>query len=414
MAEKLRFNKTVVQDLTPAPDGKRRWVYDTQTPGLAVQITAKGTKSFYLYRWVNGRPEKLRLGRFPATTVEQARREAAKALGMIAEGQNPVEVRRQAKAEMTLEQLHQLWMKHAKVHKRTWPEDDRNYNSFLKPWANRKLSGIKRERVKALHSKVGQNNGHYAANRLLALLSAMFNHAIREYELPLPNPCIGIKKFPEQKREAWIKPGDMPAFFRALEAEHNTDFRDFFSLLLLTGARKGNVLAMRWADINMEQALWSIPAADHKTNRIQTIPLSKPAMAILERRKEALEDRTDSDDEEENKNVYVFPGNGRTGHLTEPEGAWKRITENANLPGLRLHDLRHTMASWQVTSGVSLVITSKALGHTNTSTTARYAHLATDPVRDANEKAAAAMLKAANADNRETEAEDTQQDNQER
>ena len=162
--------------------------------------------------------------------------------------------------------------------------------------------------------------------------------------------------------------------------------RDFFSLLLLTGARRGNVLGMRRKDVNLAQGLWTIPSADHKNQHVHTIPLSQPAMEILCRRMNAT-----------SESEFVFPGNGQTGHLVEPKSAWKRITRRANMPGLRLHDLRHTLASWQVSRGVSLAITGKALGHTNTSTTARYAHLATDPVRDANEQAASDMLKAAKA-----------------
>ena len=397
MTNKLRFTKTALLGLEPAAHGKRRWVYDSQTPGLALQITGTGTKSFYLYRWVQGKPEKLRLGRFPDMTVEQARRAATQALGTIAEGKNPVEERRQAKAEMTLADLHEIWMVYAKAHKRTWKADQDQFRLYLSPWGKRRLSQIKREHVRALHQRMGKDHGHYAANRLMALLSAMYNYAIREHGLDITNPCLGLKKFPEHKRESWIRPQDMPAFFKALGEEPNIDFRDFFCMLLLTGARRGNVLAMRWSDINLQQGLWTIPAAAHKTDRTHTIALSTPATEILRRRHQGA------------SGEFVFPGSGRAGHLLEPKRAWQRIVTRASLDGLRLHDLRHTLASWQVTNGVSLAITGRALGHTNTSTTARYAHLETDPVRDANERAAAAMFEAAGLDE-PTDGSDTSED----
>lgn len=398
MANKLRFTKTTLLALEPAAQGKRRWVYDNLTPGLAVQITSSGTKSFYLYRWLNGKPEKLRLGRFPDMSVDQARRAATQALGTIAEGKNPVEERRQAKAEMTLGDLHEIWMGYAKAHKRTWKADQDQFRLYLSPWSKRRLSQIQREHVRALHQRMGRDHGRYAANRLIALLSAMYNYAIREHGLKIVNPCLGLKKFQERKRESWIRPQDMPAFFRALGEEPNASFRDFFCLLLLTGARRGNVLTMRWPDINLEQGLWTIPAAAHKTDRTHTIALSTPAMDILTRRHQTA------------RGEFVFPGTGRTGHLLEPKRAWQRIVTRAGLDGLRLHDLRHTLASWQVTNGVSLAITGRALGHTNTSTTARYAHLETDPVREANERAATAMLEAARLDRTTASSSDTSED----
>ena len=118
---KEHFTKTYLEGLPPAPPGKRTWVYDAKVPGLAVQITATNTKSFYFYRWIDGHPEKLRLGAFPAMTVEQARQSATKALGEVALGNNPADTRRTSRAEWTLQNLFDDYLeRHAKPHKKSW------------------------------------------------------------------------------------------------------------------------------------------------------------------------------------------------------------------------------------------------------------------------------------------------------
>ena len=121
-----------------------------------------------------------------------------------------------------------------KGRKRTWQEERAQYNAFLKPWAHRKLSSIKKAEVAALHARVGQENGIYAANRLLALLRAMFNKA-PDMGFAGPNPTAGVKKFPEENRDRFLHGDELAGFFRALAAEPNAMLRDFFLLLLLTG-----------------------------------------------------------------------------------------------------------------------------------------------------------------------------------
>jgi integrase len=335
-------------------------------------------------RKVEGRTEFIRLGAYPDLTIEQARNRAQAVNGEIARGINPAEQRREKHREWTLGELWADYLEHhARVHKRSWRTDELRFK-YLLPWANRKLSSIKRSEVKSLHARLGQDHGHYAANRLLALLRHMLNYVMRERGVKLyENPALGVKPFREEKRERWLAAEELPAFFRAVAEEPNTDIRDYVTLSLLTGARKSNVLSMQWEEVDLGRAVWAIPGVKFKTGKPLVIPLAVQAVEILEARKRAY-----------GHTGFVFPSIGKTGHLVEPKAGWARLLKRAGLENLRLHDLRHTLASWQVAQGVSLAIIGKGLGHNSTATTARYSHLAVDPVRDAMNKTVAAMLTA--------------------
>jgi integrase len=388
MATRLNFTKRDIDALALPPQGKRLWVYDGRVRGLALQVTSTGAKSFYVVRKVEGRTEFIRLGAYPDLTIEQARNRAQAVNGEIARGINPAEQRREKRREWTLGELWADYLEHhAKVHKKSWRENEGQFRRYLQPWANRKLSSIKRTEVKALHARVGQDHGHYAANRLLGLLRHMVNYPMLTRGVKLSeNPASGVKPFREEKRERWLAAEELPAFFRAVAEETNPDIRDYVMLSLLTGARQFNVLSMRWGEIDLERAVWAIPALKFKTGKPLVIPLAVQAVEILEARKRAY-----------GHTGYVFPSTGKTGHLVEPKAGWARLLKRAGLENLRLHDLRHTLASWQVSQGASLAIIGKGLGHNSTVTTARYAHLAIDPVRDAMNKAVAAMWTAGGA-----------------
>ncbi len=379
---RFNFTKTQLAGL-PAPAAGRVVYYDTRTPGLTLRITDKGQCSFYFYRKVKGRPVRHRLGGFPEMSVEKARKACQKKSGAVADGKDLAAERQAARHEQTVGGLFGYWMKmHAKLHKRTWKEDERQFNVFLKPWVNRKLPSIRKADVQALHARVGTKNGRYAANRLLALVRAMFNKA-PDMGFRGPNPTTGIKKFREEKRDRFLHGDELRAFFVSLQEEPNTLLQHFFLLLLLTGARRSNVQAMRWDEIDFTTALWRIAGEDAKAGIPIVVPLTTAALDVLHARQEA-----------NGTSPWVFPSRGREGHIVEPKAAWKRIIERAGLSDVRPHDLRRSLGSWMVTTGAGLPVVGKMLGHTQPATTAIYARLAVDPVREAAEKATNAMLEA--------------------
>ena len=375
--EKVNFTKAVIVDAV-APERGRRYLYDAEEAGLVLQITAAGRKTFQLYKKHQGRPVRVTFGTWPEITVEQARKKARKAKTDLDAGTNPNDDLRQKRQEMTFADLFgQYMVRHAKVRKLTWQEDQNQFDRYLGSLANKKLSAITRKDVAALHARIGKT-APTAANRVLSLLSSVFGRAI-EFDLWAgANPCTGVRKFPEQSRDRFLSGDELRRFFEALEQEPNDTARDFFSVALLTGARRSNVLEMMWADIDLDAATWRIGRTKNGTP--QAVALVEPVVELLrERRRQAT-------------SVFVFPGTGKTGHYMEPKRAWKTLLKRAGIEGARVHDLRRTLGSWQAMTGASLPVIGKSLNHKNQSTTAIYARLDLDPVRSAMEKAAAAML----------------------
>lgn len=382
MDKAFKFTEARIRDLEPASDGMKRVYYaDTQTRGLRLAVYASGARSFLLYKKVQGRPERIFIGQWPDVTVEQARKQADQMNGQIALGVNPAEAHRQTRLEGNFGNLFERYLElHAKPHKqpRSVAEDEANYRRYLSGWATRRLSSITRHDVARLHAELQESHGIYAANRVLALLSTMFNKA-GEWGWQGENPCKGVKKFREESRERFLTEAEMPRLLRALAEEPQQDFRDFILLDLLTGARRSNILAMRWDEIDLAGATWRIPRT--KGNKPQTVPLVGPAIKILELRHNTA------------TSEWVFPSPEIAGaHVYEFRKPWARLLERASIEGLRLHDVRRSLGSWMTKAGVALPIVKAALGHADIATTQIYTRGEDATIRQAMEITAERML----------------------
>lgn len=378
------FTKRAIEALEP-PESGRVWVRDERQPGLVLSLTRAG-RVFYFYGWIRGRPRRVKIGRFPAVTVEVARKMAKRHAGDVVRGGDPAEELRAARRAPSIADAWAAFLAYARTHKRpgSIKEDEALYESFLKPWAARRLRDIKRGDVQTLHTRIGGDNGKVRANRTLALLSSLFNHA-RDIGFTEPNPCTGIRRFKEVARDRYLLPHEVAPFMKALAAEPPI-FRDLFALCLLTGQRSGNIKAMRWADVDLEAAVWRIPPDDAKAGEAIVCPLTPLALEILRQREAA-----------HGGGPWVFPGRSgsKAGHIAEPKEAWKRICGRAGLEGLRIHDLRRSSGSWQAALGASLITIGKSLGHRDVATTAIYSRLDLNPVRASLTAAEAAILAAA-------------------
>ncbi|HMW40546.1 MAG TPA: tyrosine-type recombinase/integrase [Saprospiraceae bacterium] len=381
MAEKFNFTKAEIDSLPLPMNGKRDTYQDTKVSGLHLRISSTGIKTFSVFKRIKGgNPERITLGRYPDMTIDQARRKTMEINLAIADGRNPAEAKRKLKSELLFGELFEEYLeRHSKPKKKTWTEDlDKYRNHIEKPLGKRKLSEIDRAAISLIHSNVTKAGYPIAANRILALISSVFGWAISA-GLWENNPAIGIRRNKEKSRDRFIQSDELPRFFQALSEETNGTVRDYILISLLTGARRSNVCSMKWQDINFERAEWRIEATKNDTP--QTVTLSPEAIEVLQNRK--------SDDSE-----FVFPGSGKSGHLQEPRKGWERILKSAGIKDLRLHDLRRTLGSWQAKTGASLAIIGKSLNHKNQNTTAIYARLDLDPVRDSVNTATSAMLAA--------------------
>ncbi|MFC1659684.1 tyrosine-type recombinase/integrase [Pseudomonadota bacterium] len=376
--KKINFTKSELNNIM-APKTGRKYYQDTKEKGLSFYITSNGVKTFYIRKRVNGKDEKIIIGNYPDLSVENARKQASIVKGKIAQGINPNDEKNKLNKEIVFGDLFEQYLsRYSKKHKKTWKYDEREIKRFCNNWFKRKISRITNQDIRFLHEKMGKENGYYQANRFLAVLKSLFNKAI-EWGWQGTNPCMGIKKFKEKSRDRFIQPDELPRFFKALNEEENIVARDYIYMSLYTGARKGNVLAMRWDEINFTTKQWKIPIT--KNDESLTIPLIEEAIEILKNIKLNQEKNN-------NKTDWIFSSlTSKSGHIEDPKKAWQRILKRAKIKDLRLHDIRRTLGSYQAISGSSLQIIGKSLGHKTHQATQIYSRINLDPVRESIKKA---------------------------
>ena len=366
-------------------DGSRDVRWDDDIPGFGVRVYPNGKKSFVLSYRVNGRKRLMVLGAFGALTLDQARKLARRYFVSVIDGVDPLEKRRKATEGNTVRHLSDVYMRrHAVPHKKTWKDDERRIQKYILPiWRNLKVSNIRRADVAALHARIGDSHP-YEANRVLELLSKMFELARRwgYLEENAVNPARDIDKFKEAKRDRWVTPEEIPELVRAINQEQNPYVKAAIWLYLLTGLRKSELLEAKWTAVDWTRGELKIP--DTKAGRVHYVPLSGPALAML-RTLPRVEG-----------NEFILPGRNPGGHLVNIHKPWHRIRARAGLRDVRLHDLRRTVGSWLAQSGNSLHLIGKVLNHSSTATTAVYARFAQSQVKEALEDHARRVVRFAN------------------
>jgi integrase len=362
-----------------------RW--DEEVPKFGLRIYPSGKKAFIILYPVSGRDRFMTLGEYGALTLTQARDMAREKIVDVIKGKDPLEEKKKENQGDSVLDLSKAYMeRHAKARKKesSWKDDLRRIERHILPaWRNRKAKGITRADVAGLHSKIGKG-APYEANRVLALLSKMFELAQRWGFVPEghPNPAHGIDKFREEKRDRWVTPEELPRLAQAIDREGNIYARAALCLYLLTGTRKSEILCARWEDVDFDRAELRIP--DTKARRIHYVPLSTPALELLRKIP-----RVDG-------NPHILPGKVEGHHLVNIDKAWRRVRKAAGVDDVRLHDLRRTVGSWLAQAGNSLHLIGRVLNHSNTSTTAIYARFGQDQVREALEQHAQRIMGVAN------------------
>jgi integrase len=229
---------------------------------------------------------------------------------------------------------------------------------------------IRYEDLKKLRFGLAQSTGETSSNQVIALLRAIYSFGKKLRLYDGDNPAIGVGKFKMQSRDRFLQADKLPKFFRAIEKESDDDIRDFVHIALYTGARRGNVLSMRWDQLNLEAASWRIP--ETKNGEPMSVPLVEEAVEILRRRSRTAQSVQ-----------WVFPGNVRAGHLSSVKRGRARILKQAGIENLRIHDLRRSLGSWMAATEANMVATQRALGHKTIVASLVYQRLAQEPVRAA-------------------------------
>jgi integrase len=375
-------------DAVKKPQSGRILLHDATVRGLGILVQATGTKSFFWARRTNGRLVWHTIGSCADVTLDQARSRASEINAEIAKwkeggyvGPLPVGAPQGVPTVSGIfEDFSTLFL--ARKSKDSGKSARWQFGKYLSSLGQKKLSSVTRAEVRDLHARLAEKHGKVTANRAVQLLRRMINWAIRTDRFSGENVATKIELHTETKRKRFVQPDELPRLFAALKKDPSRDIRDYVALALWTGARKSDVLSMRWADVSLDDNRWRVPEST-KTGESYDIALTPEAVEILARR---FTQQTSA--------VWVFPSRGITGHVVDLKGAWKKLLSRAKIANLTQHDLRRTLGSYQAAAGASLTVIGKSLGHKSIQATAIYAQLNLDPVRESVMTATRAMIAA--------------------
>jgi integrase len=403
----------------PIPPAGAVITYDADVPGFGIRITAKNVRSFVLNYVVNGRERRMTIGRFPTWSATAAREEARALRRKVDARIDPLDQQeaqlRAAEATRAAPTMQDLFSRYAAEHlprkaPRSAADDRSMWRQIVLPrLGSLKVDAVQPADIDALHTEVSSARP-VRANRVVEAMRKAFNLAIR-WGWRTDNPASGVHRNPEEKRARYLSAAEILRLSEALAEHPEKTSVTAIRLLMLTGARRSEVLGARWDMFDLDAGVWVKPSAHTKQRREHRVPLSAAATELL---REIQAQAT---------SPYVFPGiDGKP--LTDIKRTWLTVCCRAGLAEqapkrtrsgrvvhgkdgkplmiwratARIHDLRHTYASILASEGLSLPIIGALLGHTQAQTTARYAHLLDDPLRAATEKVGALITRGSSLD----------------
>ena len=382
-----KLTKRAVDAARPA--AMERFVWDEGLPGFGLRVFPSGRKTFFVQYRSQGRNRRFALGPYGVLTPAEARAMAIDVLADVQRGGDPAEALRLASKAPNLSDLCARYLaEYAEGRKKTRSvsEDRRLIEQFIQPaLGRRRVAAVTRVEVVRLHNSLRATP--YQANRVLAVLSRMFNLAERWGLRPDgSNPVRHVDRFAERKRERFLSEAELARLGKALADAEDAGTETAATiaairLLVFTGCRLGEILQLRWEHVDFERRCLHL--AESKTGA-RTVPINAPALKVL-----AELERSES--------PWVIPGRKRDAPLVNLGKPWRRIREKARLCDVRLHDMRHSFASVAAGAGHSLIVIGALLGHRQATTTQRYAHLSDDPVRTATEVVGARIAAAMDA-----------------
>ena len=383
MMRQIKLTQTAVATAEcPNPLTKQE-ITDRDCKGLVLEVRQSGGKTYYL-RYTNdrGKQRQYRIGNATVLTLHQARHIARTTLNQIATGQDPCAERKAARSVPTFAQfIDEQYLPHVKTYKRSWGTDVSLLNNHLLPrFAKRYMDDITRQDIVKMHlERKASGAAAGSANRLLIMMRFIFNLAIR-WEVPgvKENPSKNVPLMPEDnKRERYLSSDEARVLYESVCRSDNQMLKYIVPMLILTGARKREVLDARWEDFDLDRRLWRIPTT--KLGKPRHVPISDGVMSLLGSAPRV----------QEVAHVFANPATGKP--YVSIFAAWNTARVRAGMPEVRVHDLRHSFASLLINSGRSLYEVQKLLGHTQVKTTQRYAHLAPQTLLDASNAATLAV-----------------------
>jgi integrase len=383
--KKVRLTDAVAKRLPTPKQGNSRVSYDAELPGFGCCVTRNGARSWVLNYVVRGRERRITIGALQLWRATAAREEAKRLKRLASEGRDPLAEIEEERAAPTVADLCDRFEEEHLPRKRGSTAEDylRMLRVHIRPHFGQhaKVADVTFADVDALHRKITKAGHLHRANRTIAVLSKMFSLAIR-WGMCEANPCKGIERNTEHHRRRYLSADELGRLVAALAAHPDTQAANIVRLLLLTGARRGEALAIQWSDVDLTAGVWSKPPSSTKQKQAHEAQLSAPARQLLSE----IREQQVAKHPKRPLGKYVFPGAGATGHRVELKKDWRQLCKAAQIDGLRIHDLRHSFASQLVSSGASLPLIGSLLGHASPATTNRYAHMFADPQRAAVER----------------------------
>jgi integrase len=384
-----KITKRTVDALKPALGGDV-FLWDDELPGFGIRCRPSGSKVYFLkYRTTGGRQRWLTLGRHGPMTPEGARAKALREKVAVADGNDPSGARQQKRRENTVAIVADRYLaEHVAMHNKasTASEARRIVETRIKPaLGNIKITDLTRADIKAWHQAMSPTP--YEANRALAYCSRMLSLAATDWELRPDNPCFGIKRFPEKRRERFFTDDELTKLGSALlamemEGLEAPGFILLVRVLATTGMRLGEALGLLWSDVDLRAR--AIRLRDAKTGA-RTVHLGGAAVTVLG----AVTGR--------GGHVVRGPGANKPLSVNTAQKAWKRLRERAGINDGRLHDLRHTAGTFAALAGANAFAVRDLLGHRSLAMTGRYVERAADMVRATADAVSSRVAAALNA-----------------
>lgn len=362
----VKLTKSGIDKLSP-PDTGYALLWDDALPGFGLRITATGVRSFIVQKRINGKEHRATLGRYGVLTPEQARREAQKFLGQVAQGNDPVAEKVRARSvSATLKDVIKAYLESRQLKPRTIADIKHAFKS-LDDWENKPLNSITREMVSKRHRELGLHS-QARANLAMRYLRAVFNFAIAHYTDNEGQPFIAdnpVKRLSQtrswyrvDRRETLIKPHQLKPWFAAVLALSNTVARDYFLTILLTGLRRSEALDLLWADVDFEGK--TLIVRDTKNHRDHTLPLSDYLLDIFKIRKAESDDLKTKEGSSKGSGKFVFES--ERGRLQNWRYAQESVITESGV-SFTIHDLRRTFATIANTIDIPAYTVKMLLNH---------------------------------------------------
>ena len=385
----IKLTQHIVNNELRCPAGKSRIeLCDQELPGLYIEVraTSPGQGTWYLrYKGATGKTCHQKIARTSEITLADARKKAKTLKAEIALGADPKAKSQASKAVPTYaEFFEQKYLPYVQPRKRSWKKDEEMFRLRLKAaFGNMRLNEITRQEIQAFHTQVKQSGlAASSCNHYVKLLKHSLNLAI-DWNMLDTNPAVRVPLFHEDnKKENYLNEDELERLLKVLRTDDNRAVCQILLFLLSTGARLNEALVATWENIDMDRRIWRILASNSKSKRIRSVPLNDSALEVLKA----------VNTQGQFEHVFI---NQQTGEpYTTISKVWDRIRRKANLPHLRIHDLRHGFASFLVNNGRTLYEVQALLGHSSPNVTQRYAHLSTKALQDAANSASMAIHNA--------------------